>query len=327
MAEAGLSHVVDWSTGDVVRRAWARCAVYLELGKARLSVLVLLTTAVGYRLASTGALDWGRFGWTLLGTALAALGANACNQWLERVRDGRMDRTQGRPLPTRQISSPAALAFAVFTGAGGVFLLATRVNELAALLALTTYLLYVVLYTPLKTQTTLNTLVGAVVGALPPMIGWAGATGQLDVGAWVLGGILFVWQIPHFLALAWLYRKDYRRGGMRMLPVLDEAGHLTACVVVVYTLVLVPMTLMLTAAGITGTVYAVGSLLLSGGFLLLAVRLERQCSAVAARRVFLASIAYLPLLLGLMVLDQRALPDVDPRIVHQPPAETRVEST
>ncbi|MBP7747301.1 MAG: heme o synthase [Phycisphaerae bacterium] len=280
--------------------------LFLELGKARLSALVLFTTIVGFVLASPDAVAWRQLAWTALGTSLAALGANALNQWLEVARDARMQRTRGRPLPSRRLTDTAALAFALTAGAVGPLLLALAVSALAALLALATLLIYVLIYTPLKVRTPLNTLVGAVVGALPPLVGWAAAAGQLEPGAWVLAGILFIWQIPHFLALAWIHREDYRRGGFRMLPVLDPDGHLTGCIVVVYILLILPLALALAFLGVAGWVYGVGSLLLGGGFLAAGVALEGCRSRGAARRVFLASVIYLPMLLGLMLIDRRS---------------------
>lgn len=285
-------------------RPHATLGLLLELGKARLSTLVLLTTAVGFLLASGRTLDWSRLAWTLAGTGLAALGANTLNQWLEADRDARMQRTASRPLPTGRMSPPAALTFGLIAGGVGPLLLVTAVNTLAALLSLSAVLVYVLLYTPLKTRTAGNTLVGAVVGALPPMIGWAAAAGRLDGGAWILAAILFVWQIPHSLTLAWLCREDYARGGLRMLPVVDAGGHLTGCVIVVYTLVLLPLTLMLTFIGAAGWAYASGALLGGLGLLASGVALERSRSVTAARRLFRASIVYLLLLLGLMVLDR-----------------------
>lgn len=279
--------------------------LFLELGKARLSALVVLTTAVGFLVAARGSVDWLRLGWTVLGTTLAALGANALNQWWEVERDARMQRTRRRPLPQRRMGRRAALLFGLVTGMGGPLVLGTSVNTVAAELALVAVVIHVLLYTPLKARTPLNTLIGAVVGALPPMLGWVAAVGSLDAAGWLLGGILFVWQIPHFLALAWLHREDYARGGFRMLPTIDASGHLTGCLAVVYTLVLVPLTIMLTLLGVTGGLYAAGAVVLGGGLLLVGVGLERSRTNVAARRLFLASVIYLPLLLGLMVLDRQ----------------------
>lgn len=307
------------------RNPLAVAAPYVELCKARLSALVVMTTGAGFVLALPDEIGWLRLLWTVLGTYLAACGANALNQWLETEPDERMQRTRNRPLPARRIARPAALLFGVGIGLAGVGLLALLVDRWAAGLALGTLLLYVLGYTPLKRHSPLNTLVGAVVGALPPLIGWVAASGGLAVGAWVLAGILFVWQIPHFLALAWMYRDDYARGGFRMLPIVDPRGHLTGLVVVMYTLVLLPLTLMLTMIGVTGWAYAVGAVLLGTGFLAAGVRLEHERTVAAARRLFLASVIYLPILLGLMVLDRRASSEGEmlavshgtPRVGHQ----------
>ncbi|MEW6200312.1 MAG: heme o synthase [Planctomycetota bacterium] len=286
-------------------RRWAFVArAHLELGKPRLSVLVVLTTAAGYILAGPQAVGWARLAWALSGTALAAWGANALNQWLERPRDARMHRTQHRPLPARRVRPGSALAFGLVTGVGGPLVLTLTVGPAAGTLAAATVVIYVALYTPLKVRTSLNTLVGAVVGAIPPLIGWQAAVGRLEPGAWVLAAILFVWQVPHFLALAWLHRADYQRGGFEMLPAVDPRGHLTACLATIYTLLLLPLSLALVFFGVAGWGYAVGAVLLGVAFALVAVNHERQLSAVTARRLFFASIVYLPLLLTLMMLDR-----------------------
>ncbi len=287
----------------VRRPVWTAAGAYLELGKARLSALVLFTTAVGFVLASGAAVDWPRLVLTLAGTGLAALGANALNQWREAGPDAAMRRTRGRPLPARRVTRRAALVFGLTAGLAGPGLLVTSVNSLAAVLALAAFVLYVWLYTPLKTRTPANTLVGAVVGALPPVVGWAGACGRLELGASLLAGILFLWQIPHFLALAWLYRDDYARGGFWMLPRADTTGSLTGCAAVVYALVLIQATLVPTLTGYTGWLYAAGAAVLGVGLVAAAARLERQRSDAAARQLFLASIVYLPILLALMLVD------------------------
>ena len=191
----------------------------------------------------------------------------------------------------------------IFAGGLGVTLLAAMVNFLTAGLCLLTILIYLLAYTPLKTRSTLNTLVGGVVGALPPMMGWAAATGSLDAGAWVLGAVLFVWQIPHFLALAWMYRDDYERGGYRMLPSIDPDGGITCRAILLWCLALLPVTLAASWIGITGYIHAVGAVLLGGWMLRLAFALDRRRHVADARRLFIASVLYLPLLMGLMLLD------------------------
>jgi protoheme IX farnesyltransferase len=277
---------------------------YLELGKARLSSLVLLTTLSGYFLAALGPIDWLQLAATLVGTMLAALGANAFNQLIEAERDKRMHRTRNRPLPAGRLTRRQALVFASACGIVGPGLLSVLTSPLAGFLAAACLVLYVVVYTPMKVRSTMNTMVGAVVGALPPMVGWAAAAGTLEAGAWVLGAILFIWQIPHFLALAWLYREDYERGGFRMLPGVDPSGSLTFRAIVLYSFALVPAGLMLTLVGATGLVFAAGSLALGLAASWVAIRLYRTHSAADARRVFFASIIYLPLLLGLMMVDR-----------------------
>jgi protoheme IX farnesyltransferase len=294
------------ATGHSPRSA---VSVYLELGKARLTSLVLFTTFVGYMLADRGSLRWDALLLTLIGTGLAALGANALNQCLEADRDARMLRTRRRPLASGTLSPARALAFALSASLAGPLILSTFVNPLSGGLALVTIAIYTLLYTPLKTRTPLNTLVGAVVGAIPPMIGWVAADARLAVGAWILAGILFLWQIPHFLALAWMYRDDYARGGYRMLPVIDASGNLTCCVLVAYTLVLLPLAWTATLAGLAGWTYAIGSLVLGLGFAWTGLRLRQDRTITSARRVFLASVAYLPLLLGLMLIDRHPRPD------------------
>ncbi|TWT40345.1 Protoheme IX farnesyltransferase [Phycisphaerae bacterium RAS1] len=282
----------------------AALADLLDLSKARLSSLVLFTTAIGFTLAAPGPIEWHRLAAVLIGTALTAFGANALNQWIEADRDARMHRTRNRPLPAGRISSAQALCFAALTGMAGPLILAWFVNLLTGLLGLFTLAAYVLVYTPLKTRTPLNTLVGAVVGAIPPVMGWTAATGRVGVAAVVLFGILLIWQMPHFMALAWLYREDYARGGFKMLPVVDPHGRLTAAVAVSHAFLLIPIAAALWALGVCGAAYGVGSILLGAAFAWLALRLWRRRSDAAARQLFFGSVIYLPLLLILMAADQ-----------------------
>ncbi len=277
---------------------------YLVLFKARLCGMVLITTAVGYLVASSGDIAWGRLLVVLLGTGLAAFGANALNQWLERDLDARMQRTRMRPLPAGRMSSRQAVTAGIGASVAGPLVLWAGAGWLPAALALATNLLYVLVYTPLKRRSTLNTAVGAVSGALPPVIGWAGAGQGLDLGAGLLFALLFLWQMPHFFALAWMYREDYARGGLRMLPVVDPLGRLTFPVTTVFALLLLPLGLIVTVAGLAGIWFALGSLALGAWWSVLSLRLARSGSDRDARRVFLASLAYLPLVLGLMVIDR-----------------------
>ncbi len=275
----------------------------LQLAKFRLSLLVVLTAGVGLVVASHGGVDRARLAWTCLGVALAAFGANALNQVQEMRLDALMERTRGRPLPAGRIGRRAALALGLGWAGGGVALLALLVSGPAAALTLANVALYNLAYTPLKTRSTLCTLVGAVCGALPPLIGWVAAAGTVGLGGWILAAVLFVWQVPHFLSLAWLYRADYERGGFRMLPVLDRAGRVTTRLLVLYALALLPLGVAATLAGMAGRLFAFGSLLLGAWLAATGLRLWRDRSDASARRVFLASLAYLPLLLGLLVAD------------------------
>lgn len=241
---------------------------------------------------------------TLLGTALVAGGTNALNQLSERDVDARMRRTRGRPLPSGRLTPRAAGVFAAAISVAGVAHLAATVNLLTAGLASLTLSSYVFLYTPLKRKTTLNTLVGAVPGALPIVGGWTAAGGRLDVAAAALFWILFLWQLPHFLALAWIYRDDYRAGGLVMLGGEDATGRLTGRVSLLFALALVPVSLVPTLLGITGPVYFAGALLLGALYAAAGAALSLATTDGRARRLFLTSIAYLPALLALMVVDR-----------------------
>ena len=274
------------------------------LTKARLGLLVTLTTVVGFVVASVGDIHWIRLVLTALGTTLAAFGANAFNQCIERERDARMERTKCRPLPAGTLSLRQALGISALLAVTGDVLLAAFINPLTAGLALLIQVLYLFVYTPLKPRTPVNTLVGAVCGAIPPMMGWTAVRGQIDPGAWILFLILFVWQMPHFLSLAWLYRDDYERGGFRMLPSLDPTGMLTCNLVVLYTAALLPLAFATTIAGIAGWTFFFGALVLGLVWIALALQLRESRELRHARRVFLASLLYLPALLGLLVFDR-----------------------
>jgi len=297
------STAADASPGASARPWHALPSAYLELAKARLAALVVLTAVVGFLLGAGGWSDPATLLWTAVGTALSAFGANILNQLAEQDRDRRMLRTRSRPLPSGRVSRSQAARWGVVSSLAGLAILAAAANLLTAGLSLLTIVLYVAVYTPLKPRTPLNTAVGAVVGAVPPMMGWAAATGRLDLGAWILGGILFVWQVPHFLALAWLYRDDYARGGFRMLPAVDRPGELTARLALLYILSLLPVTAALSLAGVSGRGFLVASQLLGLGFAVVGWRFLRLRTEPAARRLFLASILYLPLLLAAMVVD------------------------
>jgi protoheme IX farnesyltransferase len=298
------SSTIADSCSPASSRPWrGTLSAYLELAKARLAAMVVLTAVVGFLLGARGWSDPAALLWTAAGTALSAFGANIANQLVERDRDRRMLRTRCRPLPSGRVSSGQAVRWGAASSLAGLAILAAATNLLTAGLSLLTTVLYVAVYTPLKPRTPLNTVVGAVVGALPPMMGWAAATGRLELGAWILGGVLFVWQVPHFLALAWMYRDDYARAGFRMLPAVDRPGDLTARLALLYILSLLPVTAALTLAGVSGHGFLVASQVLGLAFGALGWSFLRLRTDPAARRLFVASILYLPILLAFMVID------------------------
>lgn len=285
-----------------VEKTWL--AVFSDLIKARLTFLVLLTTLVGFYAGYTGTLDWMLLMHTMLGTALVASGAAALNQFLEREHDAKMPRTEDRPLPSGRMDANTVLFLGGACGAVGLIYLAVAVNLATSVLGAITLGSYLFIYTPLKRVTTLNTVVGAVPGALPPLMGWTAARGEITLDGWSLFAILFFWQLPHFLAIAWIYREQYARAGYMMLPVVDPSGHRTGRQAVSHTLGLLPVSLSPFLFHLAGPVYLCGALVLGLAYLWFAVRFSRQLTIPRARGLFFASILYLPLLLGLMVLDK-----------------------
>ena len=284
-----------------------RMALWLELTKARLSSLVLMTTGIGFWLGMRSPHQWPGLVFVCVGTALVVAGANVLNQWIEREADARMQRTCRRPLPTGMLSPDAAFRVGASLSVLGIIWLALTVNMLSAVLAAVSWASYVLVYTPLKRWTPLCTLVGAVPGALPPVIGWAGARNAINGGAWALCAILFVWQLPHFLALAILYRDDYQRAGFPMLPLIESGGDLTARQILLYGAALLPLSLFPTVLGVAGPLYFYGAMVLGVGFFLLAARAAWSHSLHSARQLFRASVLYLPLLLGLLAIDRAPL--------------------
>jgi protoheme IX farnesyltransferase len=274
------------------------------LTKLRLVGLVLVTTAAGFLLAGRAAWDGWRLVATLVGTGLTALGANALNQWMEVRLDARMDRTGGRPLPAERMSPRQALAVSAVLLAGGPVILLATVNALTAGLAVACAAIYVAIYTPLKTRTSLCTLVGAVCGAIPPVMGWTAAADRLESSAIFLAAVLMVWQVPHFLAAAWLHRDDYGRTGFRMLPNTDGGGDSTSRMAVLYSLTLVPIGLAAVLLGLGGWMYAGASIALGVGLVMLAVRFHRDRSERNARRLFRGTLVYLPVLLACLIADR-----------------------
>ncbi|HTV60461.1 MAG TPA: heme o synthase [Verrucomicrobiae bacterium] len=281
-------------------KPWA----YVVLTKPDVTFLVVITTVAGFYLGSSGPLYWASLINTLCATTLVAGGTAALNQYIERDMDSLMRRTAQRPLPVGILRPVEVLRFGIALIAFGTIWLAFAVNLLAAFLALATSLIYLGVYTPLKTRTTLATAVGALPGALPPLIGWAAARGSLSLGGWILFAILFFWQFPHFLAIAWMYREDYSRAGIRMLPTVDPQGDATFRQIVATSAVLVPISLLPSVIGMAGIRYFFGALLL--GMLLLQVSLwaARHRTNVRAKWLMHATVAHIPVLLAWMILDK-----------------------
>jgi heme o synthase len=299
-------------SGAVLPAIGGRISAYLSLTKPRLVLMVLVTVAVGYLLGARGGAHPTTLAITLFGTAMVAGGAGALNQWLERDRDALMRRTAGRALPGGRLRNAEAVAFGVILGVLGLLLLALGANSLAASVALVTFLLYVFIYTPMKTRTTLNTAIGAVPGALPPLIGWGAATGRLGIEAWSLFLIVFLWQFPHFLAIAWIYRDDYRRAGFRMLTARDDRGRMTGGQAVSYALALIPAGLLPATIGLAGPLdfagigvplYFAGALVLGLVYLSAAARFWWDPTDLGARRLLRTSFVYLPAILLLLLLN------------------------
>jgi heme o synthase len=279
-------------------------AVLSELFKLRLTTLVLLTALVGFYLGSSGPVSWVLMVNLLLGTALLASGASALNQLLEREHDAKMRRTQDRPLPSGRMTPETVLIIGGACAAGGMLYLALTVNLATALLGALTLGSYVLVYTPLKRVTTLNTVIGAIPGGLPPLMGWTAARGEISGDGWSLFAILCFWQLPHFLAIAWMYRDEYAKAGFVMLPVVDPTGERTGRQAFCHTLGLLPISLCPFLFKMVGPVYLVGAIILGAGFAWSAFRFSRRLTLQRARVLFYASIIYLPLLLILMVLDK-----------------------
>lgn len=297
--KASSTPIVESSSGDK-----ALFAVICDLVKARLTFLVLLTTLVGFYLGSRGAVDFWLMFHALAGTALLACGAAALNQLWEREHDALMRRTADRPLPSGRLRPDTVLILGGAASMAGLVYLALAVNLLTSVLGAATLGSYVFVYTPLKRVTWLNTAVGAVPGALPPLMGWTAARGELTGEGWALFAILFFWQIPHFLAIAWMYREEYEKAGFVMLPSVDPDGSRTGRQAVSHTLGLLTVSLLPFLFRITGMIYLAGALVLGTAFVFYAVQFSRDLTRPRARQLFFLSIVYLPLLLGLMVFDK-----------------------
>ena len=282
----------------------ARASDFSALAKPRLNVLVVASALAGYAMAGGDATSIGALLWTAIGTGLVAGGASAFNQILERDSDALMRRTRTRPLPDGRLPASEALYFATLLSVAGLIVLAAGVNVLSAVVALATLASYAVVYTPLKRRSSFATVVGAIPGALPPVIGWAAAANSLSQGAWVLFAIVFLWQLPHFLAIAWMYRDDYARAGLPMLPVIEPDGRSTARQAVLYAAALVPAALAPTLVGMSGAIYFAGALGLTLLFLVMAIRFAWTRAVHDARRLFFSSIIYLPILWLLMIANR-----------------------
>ena len=277
---------------------------FIELAKPRITALVLVTTSLGFFLGGRGMIHSVELLlWALLGTACTAGASAVLNHYFERGVDADMIRTRDRPLPAGRMKPTTAMAYGLLLLAAGLGLLLYHVNMLTAFLALSTAFLYVVVYTPLKRLTWWNTSVGSIPGALPPVGGWTAAAGELELGAWALFAILFTWQHPHFYSIAWLFKEDYRRGGFKMLPVVEPDGRRTCRHVVVFSVLLIAASTMPSVLGFSGSLYLVGALLMGVALLGVGIALSMTRSSLAARRLLKASVVYLPVLLILTVLD------------------------
>ena len=281
-----------------------RIAAYVELTKPRSTFLIVLTSAAGFALASPGTVNFSALLSAMFGIALLSSGIATLNQYIERDLDSLMRRTADRPLPSGKLHPNEALVFGWTLTIVAEVYLALMVNPLSALLGLTVIAGYLFAYTPLKTRTTLSTMVGAFPGAVPPLIGWAAARGEIGLEAWVLFAILFLWQFPHFLAIAWMYREDYGRAGILMLPVVEPEGRVTAQQIVIYTVLLLPVSLLPAVLGTSGKIYLVGAIVLGLLFLYSSIRAAISKSRQEAKRLLMASVIYLPLLFILMVVNR-----------------------
>jgi heme o synthase len=280
-----------------------KVSAYAELTKPRITLLVVLTAAAGFCLGSEKGVDYARLLNMALGIALLSSGIATLNQYIERDLDRLMRRTESRPLPSGKLQAAHALWFGVALSAVATIYLAATINALSAALGVATLASYLFVYTPLKTRTTLSTVLGAFPGAMPPVIGWVAARGEAGIQAWILFAILFLWQFPHFLAIAWMYRDDYARAGIKMLPVVEPEGRVTGQQIISYTLMLVPVSLLPVFVNLAGSVYFAGALVLGLAFLYFSVKAAFVRTTWQARQLLLASVLYLPVLFALMVIN------------------------
>jgi len=296
---------VAYAPGSPLPMVRSRWLDFLELTKPRIALMVLFTVAIGALLANPTPLDLMQLLHAVIGVALVASGASALNQWLERHSDALMRRTENRPLPAGRLTSAEVLGFGLALSVIGLAYMAILMTHpLAAVLTAITLVSYVFAYTPLKRQTTLNTLIGAVPGAMPPVIGWTAMTGTLDRAALVLFLIVFFWQVPHFLAIAWMYREDYARAGLKMLPTVDADGAVTGRQMLLYCVALIPISLLPVLLGDASGMYGFGALGLGIFFLRSVLAFAARPTDAAARKVLHASLVYLPCVLGLLLVQR-----------------------
>ena len=280
-----------------------RLAAFVELTKPRIAFMLVLTAAAGFYAGTPGAFDYGLFANSLIGIAILAFGVATLNQYIERRTDALMDRTKNRPLPSYRLAPMEALVFGVVQCVVAELYLYFLVNPLTAGLGIVVIVGYILLYTPLKTRTSASTAIGAIPGAMPPLMGWTAASNELTLGGWALFLVLFLWQFPHFLAIAWMYREEYAKARILMLPVVEPAGRITARQIVLFSIMLAPASLAPFFLGFAGLIYLVGATALGIWFLVESIRTARAKNVKQARRLLMVSVIYLPLLFGLLVLD------------------------
>lgn len=282
-----------------------KLAAFFELTKPRIAFMLVLTSAAGFYLGSKGSFDFLLFINSIIGITLLAFGVATLNQFIERRTDALMERTAKRPIPTQKVTATEALVFGLILTVSAEIYLAFLVNYLTAVLGLVVIVGYVLLYTPLKTRTSASTAIGAIPGAMPPLMGWTASANEITLGAWVLFALLFLWQFPHFLAIAWMYKEQYKKAGILMLPVVEPEGKLTAIQIVTFTLMLIPISLAPYFIGVAGTVYLIGASILGLWFLISSIQTARAKSVEKARKLLLVSVLYLPVIFALMVFNHQ----------------------
>jgi protoheme IX farnesyltransferase len=282
-----------------------RLSAFVELTKPRIAFMLVLTAAAGFYVGNRGTFDIALFANAMIGIALLAFGVATLNQWLETRTDALMERTANRPLPSGKVSNTEALIFGSLLCIGAEAYLYFLVNPLTALLGISVIVGYVLLYTPLKTRTTASTAIGAIPGAMPPLMGWTASANEITLGAWALFTFLFLWQFPHFLAIAWMYKDQYEKAGILMLPVVEPSGRITARQIVLFAIMMVPVSLAPFFLGFAGWIFLVVASVLGLWFLIESIKAARAKTPQMARRLLLVSVLYLPVIFAVMVLDKR----------------------